>query len=70
MLINLLLGFLTISACLLMQSMLLLAAMRYYHRHQYLVDSPSFVASMVVIGLRVWGRRSALDELKATSARA
>jgi hypothetical protein len=49
MLINLLLGFLTISACLLMQSMLLLAAMRYYHRHQYLVDSPSFVASMAVI---------------------
>jgi hypothetical protein len=49
MLINLLLGFLTISACLLMQSMLLLAAMRYYHRHQYLVDSPSFTASMLVI---------------------
>jgi len=49
MLTNLLLGFFTISACLLLQSILLMAAMNYYRRHQYLVDSPSFVASLLVI---------------------
>lgn len=49
MLTNLLLGFFTISVCLLMQSVLLMAAMHYYRGHQYLVDSPSFGASLVAI---------------------
>jgi hypothetical protein len=49
MLMNLVLGFVTISVCLLLQSILLLAVMRYYRNHAYLVDNPSIVASLVVI---------------------
>jgi hypothetical protein len=49
MLTNLLLGFFCISVCLLMQSALLMTAMHYYRGHQYLVDSPSIGASLLVI---------------------
>jgi hypothetical protein len=49
MLINLLLGVTTMVCCLLLQSLLLLAAVRYYVRHEYLVNSPSFISSIVVI---------------------
>lgn len=59
MLSNLFLGFFTMSVCLLMQSVLLIAAMHYYRRHQYLVDSPSLGASLIVVnsvlGLLVLG---------------
>ena len=36
-------------SCLLLQSLLLLVAVRYYVRHDYLVNSPSFVSSVVVV---------------------
>ena len=49
MLINLLLGFATMALCLLLQSMLIIAAARYYARHDDLVKSPSFGASLVVV---------------------
>lgn len=46
---NLLLGLPMMALCLLFQSLLLIAAGRYYSRHEYLVESPSFVASLVVV---------------------
>lgn len=46
---NLLLGLPTMVVCLLLQTVLVLAAIRYYGRHQYLVDNPSFLASLTVI---------------------
>jgi len=49
MLINPLLGLPTMMLCLLLQSLLILLALRYYGRHRALVDSPSFIASLVVI---------------------
>jgi hypothetical protein len=49
MLMNLLLGLPTMALCLLLQSLLVLVAMRYYVNHQALVDSPSFLSSMTVI---------------------
>lgn len=49
MLLNLLIGLPTMALCLLLQSMLLIAAGRYYVRHESLVNSPSFGASLVVI---------------------
>ncbi len=49
MLLNLLLGLSTMAACLLLQSLLFASAIRYYSRHDDLVQSPSFVASLVVI---------------------
>lgn len=59
MLINLLLGCMTISLCLVMQSALLLQALRYYQRHADMINNPSFRSSLVVIngllGLLVLG---------------
>jgi hypothetical protein len=49
MLINLMLGLPTMVVCLLLQLLLFVAAMRYYGRHDYLVNNPSFLASVVVI---------------------
>jgi hypothetical protein len=49
MLINMLLGFAMISLCLLLQSSLLLAVVRYYRQHTDMVRSPSFFASLVVV---------------------
>lgn len=49
MLMNLLLGLPTMALCLLLQSLLVLVAMRYYVKHEALVDSPSFLSSMTVI---------------------
>mgnify|MGYP001547509620 CR=1 FL=1 len=49
MLINLLLGFFTISVCLLLQSMLLMAALRYYRGHDRDINNPSYLASLIVI---------------------
>ncbi len=49
MLINLILGLLTMAACLLLQSMLLIVALHYYSNHIYLVNSPSIWSSLIVI---------------------
>lgn len=49
MLTNLLLGLPTMVVCLFLQSLLLVAVIRYYKRHEYLIRNPSMWASMVVI---------------------
>lgn len=49
MLMNLALGVSTMGVCLLLQSLLVLAAVRYYSRHGYLVNNPSMAASLIVI---------------------
>jgi len=49
MLINLLFGLPTMALCLLLQSVLFVAATRFYYRHEYLVNSPSFVSSLLVV---------------------
>ena len=49
MLMNLLLGLPTMLLCLLVQSLLLVMAIRYYYRNEYLLNSPSFWSSLVVI---------------------
>lgn len=49
MLMNLMFGILTMTLCLLLQSLLLVAAMRYYLGHEYLVNSPSLIASVIVV---------------------
>ncbi len=49
MLTNLLLGLPTMALCLLLQSLLIAWAIRYYARHDDLVSSPSFMTSLVVI---------------------
>ena len=49
MLMFLLLGLPVLVLCLLLQSTLWYAAGYYYTRHDYLVNSPSFVASLIVI---------------------
>ncbi len=49
MLINLLVGLPTMVACLFLQSLLLIAAMRYYSRHDRLVRDQSFWSSLVVV---------------------
>lgn len=49
MLINLLIGLSTMVVCLFLQSMLLIVALRYYSKHLYLVNSPSFLASLIVV---------------------
>lgn len=46
---NLLLGLSTMALCLLLQSLQLAAAIRYYSRHDYLMKSPSFGSSLLVI---------------------
>ena len=49
MLMNLLLGLPTMALCLFLQSLLVVVALRYYARHQQLVNSPSFTSSLVVV---------------------
>ena len=49
MLMDLLLGLSTMALCLLLQSLLLAVALRYYSRHEHLVNSPSFGSSLLVI---------------------
>lgn len=49
MLMNLLLGLPVMVLCLLLQSLLLVAAMRYYGRRNYLVNNPSFMSSLAVV---------------------
>jgi len=49
MLMNLLLGLPTMVVCLLLQIVLCVAALRYYVHHEYLVNNPSFLASLIVI---------------------
>ena len=51
MLMNLLYGLPMMALCLLFQSLLFMAAIHYYSRHAYLVDSPSFIASLVVVNV-------------------
>jgi hypothetical protein len=49
MLMNLVFGISTMTLCPLLQSLLLLAAARYYSASDYLVNSPSLVASIIVV---------------------
>jgi len=49
MLMNLLFGLPTMVVCLLLQSLLMIAAIRYYVRHEYRVDNPPLVASLAVL---------------------
>lgn len=49
MLINLLFGLPTMALCLLLQSVLLTLAIRYYSRHESQVNSPSFWSSLFVL---------------------
>jgi len=49
MLMNLMFGLPTMVVCLLLQSLLFIAAIRYYVQHEYLVENPSFLASLTVI---------------------
>ena len=49
MLTNLLLGLPTMVVCLFLQSLLLVAVVHYYRRHENLIRNPSIWASMVVI---------------------
>ena len=51
MLINLALGFLIMVLCLALQSLVLLAALRYYTGHGQELDSPSFVDSLKVVNV-------------------
>ena len=51
MLMNLLFGLPLMALCLLLQSMLLTVASHYYTRHEYLINSPSFVSSLVVVNI-------------------
>jgi len=51
MVMNLMIGLPTMALCLLLQALLLVAAIRYYARHEYLVNSPSFGASLVVVSV-------------------
>lgn len=48
MLVNILIGVPTMLVCLLLQSLLLVTAIRYYRRHRDLVESPSFWSTLVV----------------------
>jgi hypothetical protein len=49
MLMNLVLGLGTMLVCLLLQAMLLVAAMRYYSRHRDAVNSTSYWSSLQVV---------------------
>jgi hypothetical protein len=49
MLKNLLFGLPTMALCLLLQSLLVLLAIRYYTRHEQQVNNPSLMSSVVVI---------------------
>ena len=49
MLIDLLFGLSTMIACLLLQSLLVVAAIRYYRRHEHWLNNPSFWSSSVVM---------------------
>ena len=49
MLINLLYGISTMLVCLLLQAILFVRVIRYYHRKASLLDNPSFWSSMLVI---------------------
>lgn len=49
MLTNLLLGLPVVALCLLLQSIMIVYAMRYYVGHKYLVDNPSLWSSLLVV---------------------
>jgi hypothetical protein len=49
MLKNLLFGLPTMALCLLLQSLLVLLAIRYYTRHEQQVNNPSLMSSVVVV---------------------
>jgi hypothetical protein len=46
---NLVLGLATMGSCLLLQSLIFARSIVYYGRHDHLVNSPSFAASLLVI---------------------
>jgi hypothetical protein len=49
MLMNILLGLMTMALCLLLQSLILVKAITYYKGHDYLVNSPSLLSSLIVV---------------------
>ena len=49
MLMNLMLGLITMALCLLLQSLIFIKAISYYTGHDYLVNSPSFWSSLIVV---------------------
>tara|TARA_B110000503_G_scaffold136315_1_gene218427 strand:+ start:298 stop:738 length:441 start_codon:yes stop_codon:yes gene_type:complete len=49
MLINIVIGFAVMTTCLMLQTTLLVAALRYYVHHTDLLDSPSVLTSLLVI---------------------
>jgi hypothetical protein len=49
MIVNLLIGLPTMFICLVLQSVLFVYANNYYHRHEDLVNSPSFFSSVLVV---------------------
>jgi hypothetical protein len=49
MLMNLVIGVLTMCLCLVLQTLLLVAAIRYYARHKDWLNSPGFISSLMVI---------------------
>lgn len=49
MLLNIVFGVSIMTLCLFLQSLLIIVAVRYYSRHQHLVNSPSFGSSVIVI---------------------
>ena len=49
MLANLLIGLPTMMVCLLLQSALLVAVLRYYARREHLIQSPTFGTSLIVV---------------------
>ena len=51
MLSNLLIGLTTMIFCLLPQALLLVTALRYYHRREDLVSNPSFWSSILIISV-------------------
>jgi len=49
MLVNLLIGFVTMKVCLILQLLLLIGALRYYRGHERYVMSPSMIQTFVVL---------------------
>jgi len=55
MMLNIVYGLLTMAVCLLLQSLLLVAVLRYYARHEILVNNPSFWSTLRVLNsVMIW----------------
>ena len=51
MLINLVIGLSTMIICLILQSLILVLTIHYYHKYSYLVNNPYYYATMIVLML-------------------